>query len=126
MKIFVTTIVTGLLIAGAIASVAMGTEEPGQPSAIERLVRQEDARRNDPGLGVTREWESIGIVDPWIAARVTGPLTNLPVARSIEVADASDGFDWLDALVGAAAGAAILAASAGIGLAARTHGLRQA
>jgi hypothetical protein len=126
MKALVTTLVTGLLVTGGIAPVAAGGNEPTQPSAVERLVRQEDARRNDPALGATREWESVGIVDPWIAARVEGPLTNIPVAPSIEIVDPADGFDWSDALVGAAAAAAILAASAGLGLAVRTHGLRQA
>ena len=121
-----TTLVTGLLVAGAVAPVAAGSSESREPSAIERLVRQEDARRSDPALGATREWESVGIADPWIPARVAGPLTNIPVVSSVEVVDPSDGFDWLDALIGAAAGAAVLAASAGLGIAFRTHGLRQA
>lgn len=126
MKTLVTTLVTGLLVTGALSPVATGSDASPQTSAIERLVRQEDARRNDPSLGATREWESVGIADPWLGARATGPLTNVPVAASIEVVDAADGFDWLDALVGAAAAAAVLAASAGLGLAVRTHGLRQA
>jgi hypothetical protein len=126
MKALATTLVTGLLVTGAIAPAARGSSESPQPDAIERLLRQEDARRNDPALGATREWEFVGIVDPWIGARVNGPLTNIPVAPSIGIVDPTDGFDWSDAFVGAAAGAAILAASAGVGLAVRTHGLRQA
>lgn len=129
MKAVVTTLATTLvtvLVAGAVAPVAAGSSESREPSAIERLVRQEDARRSDPALGATREWESVGIADPWIPARVAGPLTNIPVVSSVEVVDPSDGFDWLDALIGAAAGAAVLAASAGLGIAFRTHGLRQA
>ena len=61
-----TTLVTGFLVAGAVARVAAGSSESREPSAIERLVRQEDARRSDPALGATREWESVGIADPWI------------------------------------------------------------
>jgi len=121
MKALATTLVTGLLVASSGVPVAVGSNEPPQPDAIERHFRHEDAT-----LGATREWESVGIVDPWIGARVDGPLTNIPVAPSIAVVDPTDRFDWSDAFVGAAAGAAILAASAGVGLAVRTHGLRQA
>lgn len=125
MKTVVTTLVT-VLVAVAVAPVAAGESAATQPDAIDRLILQEHARRNDPALSAKREWAFVGIADPWLGARMSGPVTNTPVAPSIEVVDPGDGFDWLDALVGAAAGAALLAASAGVGLAVRTRGPRSA
>lgn len=84
---------TGSLSAGA---------GPSQPTAIERLVRQEDARRNDPALGITRATQVIAV----------------PTAPRIEVVS-RDGFDWVDAGIGAAAVAAGLALLTGATLAFR-------
>ena len=74
-----------------------------QPTAIERLIRQEDARRNDPALGITRATQVISV----------------PTPPRIEVV-ARDGFDWLDAVIGAAAAVAIVAALGGATLVVRT------
>ena len=82
------------------ASIGTG---PSQPTAIERLVRQEDARRNDPALGITRATQVIPV----------------PTPPRIEVV-ARDGFDWLDAVIGAAATMAVVAALGGAMLVVRS------
>jgi len=79
----------------AFAPAASATAAPNEPTAIERLVRQEDARRNDLQLGLTR----------------STPAVLVPPAPRIEVV-ARDGFDWLDAALGGAAGLAALTAAA--------------
>jgi hypothetical protein len=82
--------------------IGIGAASPSQPTAIERLVRQEDARRNDPALGITRATQVISV----------------PTPPRIEVV-ARDGFDWLDAVIGAAALVAIVAALGGATLVVR-------
>jgi hypothetical protein len=121
MKAFATLCLTGLLLTGALAPAAAaenGSAQPSaierlvrqedargtagaspphaasQPTAVERLVRQEDARRNDPALGITRATQVISVPTP---PRIT------VVTR--------DGFDWLDAAIGAAILAALGAAA---------------
>ena len=128
MNAFTTLCLTGLLLTGALVPVAAaesgsaqpsaierlvrqednrGTvgaapQSPSQPSAIERLIRQEDARRNDPALGITRATQVISV----------------PTPPRIEVVS-RDGFDWLDAVIGAAAAVAMVAALGGATLVVR-------
>jgi hypothetical protein len=128
MKAFATLCLTGLLLAGALVPAAAaenGSAQPSaverlvrqedargtvgtsphatsQPTAIERLIRQEDARRNDPALGITRATQVISV----------------PTPPRIEVV-ARDGFDWLDAVIGAAAAVAVVAALGGATLVVR-------
>ena len=90
MKAFATLCLTGLLLTGALvpaAAAANGSAQPSaierlvrqedargtvggspdtasQPSAIERLVRQEDARRNDLALGITRATQVFSVTTP--------------------------------------------------------------
>jgi hypothetical protein len=82
---------------------------PAQPTAIERLVRQEDARRNDPGLGITRATQVFSVPSP----------------PRIEVVT-RDSFDWVDAGVGAATALALVAALLGGMLAVRAATPRHA
>ena len=83
--------------------------DPSQPTAIERLVRQEDARRHDPALGITRATQVISV----------------PTPPRIEVVS-RDGFDWLDAAVGAATVVALVALVAAATFAARVFAIRHA
>lgn len=93
-----------VLLVGALApaATAASTAQPRskQPTAIERLIRQEDARRHDLRLGITRATPAI-----------TAPA---PAAPRIEVVTRG-GFDWLDAAFGALAA---VVAVAGVALAA--------
>ena len=59
MKALATILVLSVLAfgvpdAGWAAASGGSVDGPAQPTAIERLVRQEKARRNDPALGITR------------------------------------------------------------------------
>jgi hypothetical protein len=108
MKALATLTLTGLLVTGGLASGAAAdpvgkAAGSSQPTAIERLVRQEDARRNDLQLGITRATQIVPI----------------PPAPRIQVVS-RDGFDWLDAAIGAAAGVAALTALTGATLVARS------
>ena len=139
MKGLATFLITGLLAAGALATGAAadtgstGASQPSaierlvrqedargtasasasagpwQPTAIERLVRQEDARRHDPALGITRATQVVP----------------LPPAPRIVVVS-RDGFDWPDAFLGAGAAAAAVAALGGALLVVRTRTPTQA
>jgi hypothetical protein len=102
MKALATLTALGVLVTGALATGAAAASAPSQPTAVERLIRQEDARRNDPALGITRATQVISV----------------PTPPRIEVI-ARDGFDWLDAVIGAAAAAAIVAALGGATLVVR-------
>ncbi len=111
MKVIVTILAVGSLAAGTLAPVASGQDSTSEPTAVERLVRQEDARRNDLALGITR-------ITPAV-------ITEVPPPPRLEVV-ARDGFDWLDALVGAATGVAVLVALGGATVAVRSRALRHA
>jgi hypothetical protein len=107
MKALATILALGVLAFGvpAAGSAATSTDGgPAQPTAVERLVRQEKARRNDPALGITRATQVV-------------PLP--PAPRIVVVA--RDGFDWLDAFLGAGATVAAVAALGGALLAVRTR-----
>jgi hypothetical protein len=79
-----------------------------EPTAVERLVRQEDGRRNDLQLGITRATQIVPI----------------PPAPRIEVV-ARDDFDWREAALGAAAGVVALTAAIGTALVVRSTATRQ-
>jgi hypothetical protein len=80
-----------------------------QPTAIERLIRQEDARWNDPRLGITfSTTPQPSAVERLVRqedARSNDP--RLGLTPTIQAAKAP-GFDWLSAAIGALAGAALL------------------
>jgi hypothetical protein len=80
-----------------------------EPTAMERLLRQEDARGSDTRLGIATSAPVVG----------TGEAPTLQVV-------ARDGFDWLDAVIGAMAGFAAVVALAGATVAARSVVLRRA
>ena len=104
MNALATLILAGLLAIGALATNATAADYPAEPTAVERLVRQEDARRNDLQLGVTRATQVVPA----------------PTSPRIEVV-ANDGFDWRDAAVGAATAIGLAVALAGAVVAVRTH-----
>ena len=109
MKALATILVLGVLAfavpaAGWSAVSGGAADGPAQPTAIERLVRQEKARRNDPALGITR----------------TTQVVPLPSAPRIVVVS-RDGFDWPDAFLGAGAAVAAVAALGGAMLAVRAR-----
>ena len=118
MKRLVRTCSVLFVVATVAGPVAGAEQAPSEPSAMERLIRQEDARRNDPRLGLA--------VEPAPQPTAIERLVRQEVARSkdprlglvpvppetvpaIEVVGAG-GFDWLSTLVGAVAGAALLLA----------------
>ena len=94
----------GVPAAGWAAASGGSVDGPAQPTAIERLVRQEKARRNDPALGITRATQVV-------------PLPSAP--RIVVVS--RDGFDWPDAFLGAGAAVAAVAALGGAMLAVRAR-----
>ena len=75
---------------------APAAEYPAEPTAVERLVRQETARRNDLQLGITRPTQVVAAPIP----------TRIEVVRD-------DGFDWLDAALGAASAVGLAGALGG-------------
>ena len=73
-----------------------------QPTAVGRLVRQEDARVTDPRLGIGE------------GRAATGQTPTIEVLGG-------EGFDWLAAAIGAVAGMAMLLLASGLAIVARTH-----
>ena len=139
MKALLTICLTGSLIVGALAPLAAAERPPGEATAMERLVRQEDARRNDPRLGITSGVSIAGTPldqpdsvdrltrqedarrnDPGLGITHATPVASVPTAPRIEVVT-RDGFDWLDAAIGAAAGIALAAGMAGATLVVRAR-----
>jgi hypothetical protein len=118
MKTFAITLVlcaatTG--VAAAPASAGDGTE-----NAMERLIRQEDARRNDPRLGLVQERAAA------IAARLERHADGragdpAPVTRAEPAPSVGRGFDWPSAAVGIAATAAAFLLAFGLAIVARTQ-----
>lgn len=134
MKALATLCLTAFLLAGALGSAAAAgdgspqpsaierlvrqedargtvgspSQAPAQPTDVERLVRQEDARRNDPALGITRATQ----------------VSSVPAPPRMEVV-ARDGFDWLDAAIGFASAMALVAGLGCATLVVRALTLRQ-
>ena len=139
MKALATLILTGLLLTGALATGAAAENGPDQPSAIERLDRQEDARRNDPRLGITNidassqptaverliRQEDARRNDPALGITRATQVISVPTPPRIEVVT-RDTFDWLDAGIGAAAAVGLLVALLGATLAVRAATPRHA
>ena len=90
MKALVIICLVGLAIA-AFAPAGWAERAPYQPSAMERLIRQERAKR----LDITRV-----------------PVTPAPTPPALQVVVA-DGFDWLDALIGATSALALVVVAGG-------------
>jgi hypothetical protein len=112
MKVLATILALGVLaVSVPVAGPAATSTDsgPAQPTAVERLVRQEKARRNDPVLGITRATQVV-------------PLA--PAARIVVVS--RDGFDWFDAFLGAGAVVAAVAALGATMLAVRARTPSQA
>ena len=96
MKALVIICLAGSLVSCVLApGSAAAAGGSSEPSAIERLIRQEDARRNDPRLGITH----------------ATPAITVPAAPRIEIVT-RDGFDWLDAAFGALTAVVVVAGAA--------------
>lgn len=119
------------IVLGALAPVAPAQDAPRQPSAMERLIRQEDALWNDPRLGITYtsaaqpaaierlvRQEDARQNDPRLGIGSSKPSTVQTPTVSIVGAD---GFDWLAAAIGAVAGMATLLLAFGLAVVARTQ-----
>ena len=112
MKALATILALVVLTVGVPAASSAATSTgggPAQPTAVERLVRQEKARRSDPALGITRATQVV-------------PLP--PAPRIVLVS--REGFDWPDAFLGAGAAFAAVAVLGGALLAVRTRTPSQA
>jgi hypothetical protein len=128
--------VAGMIVVSGLAPTAFAQDAPTQPSAIERLVRQEDARWNDPRLGITYptavqptaiqrlvRQEDARPNDPRLGISGSVPAT-VPTPTVHIVGE--DGFDWLAAAIGAVAGMATLLLATGLAVVARTQRIRRA
>lgn len=119
------------IVIGVLAPAAFAEEGPSQPSAIERLTRQEDARWSDPRLGITypSAWQPSAIErlvrqedvrrnDPRLEVGASKPTTvQTPTVNIV----GEDGFDWMAAAIGAVAAVATVLLASGLALVARTH-----
>lgn len=121
----------GTIALSGLAPAAFAQDAPTQPSAIERLVRQEDARWNDSRLGIAypsapqpaaierlvRQEDARGN-DPRLGIGGSAPTTvRTPTVNIV----GEDGFDWLAAAIGAVGGMATLLLATGLAIVARTH-----
>jgi hypothetical protein len=90
MRGLVVIFLSSLMLA-VLAPAGWAESAPPQPSAVERLIRQERAKR----LDVT-----------------TASVTPAPAPPALQVVVA-DGFDWLDALIGATSALAVVVVAGG-------------
>lgn len=117
------------IVLGGMAPAALAQDAPPQPSAMERLIRQEDARWNDPRLGLAEEpaWQPSAIErlqrqedaranDPRLGIVPVAGATSAPPAVQIV---AADGFDWVSAGLGALVGLAVALVGAGFAIVSR-------
>jgi hypothetical protein len=95
MKALVTICLASLVLGASAPAALAAANRPKEPTAIERLIRQEDARRNDLSLGITR----------------ATPAVTVPAAPRVEVVT-HDEFDWLDAAFGALAAVVVVVGTA--------------
>ena len=115
---------------------AYGQEAPTQPNAIARLIRQEDARWNDPRLGLPEKpapqpsaierlvlQEDARARDPRLGVENAVQTSEPPAIQVVR----AGGFDWLAAAIGAVSGLAVALIGLGLVVAARayTHGQRR-
>lgn len=125
------TLALAVIVLGGLSPAARAEDGTTQPSAIERLVRQEDARWNDPRLAITypsaaqpgaierlvRQEDGRGN-DPRLGIGSSAPATvRTPTVNIV----GEDGFDWLAAAIGAVGGMATLLLATGLAIVARTH-----
>jgi len=106
-----------IIVIGALASPVLAGLSP-----VERIILQENARRNDPRLyspGGSPSSTTVSPVQRIVAqenATLSHPLISahaaLPTASSVRVIG-SNGFDWGDAGIGAAAALGVIALAAG-------------
>jgi hypothetical protein len=115
-----------ILASGVPAAAAPDVEAtPSQPSAIERLARQEDARRHELARydAAARQRGAATLLDARERAMVSR-VANLPTATAAEPRDA--GFAWGAAALGMGAGIAGMCVLIGSATVLRGHGLRSA
>lgn len=125
------TLALAAIVVGGLAPAALAEDGPTQPSAIERLIRQEDARWSDPRLDITYpsapqpaaierlvRQEDARQDDPRLRVGASKPTTvETPTVNIV----GEDGFDWLAAAIGAVAAVATVLLASGLALVARTH-----
>ena len=135
MKALTISCLTGALLLSAVAP-ASAQDGPAQPSAIERLVRQEDARSNDPRLGLAEKsaaqpsaverlvrQEDARSNDPALGiAESSRPVSEPPTVQVV----VRDGFDWLAAGIGGIAVAAAFLVAVGLTIVVRSQQPRRA
>jgi len=115
-----------ILASGVPAAAAPDAEAtPAQPSAIERLARQEDARRRELARydAAARQRGAATLLDARERAMVSRA-ANLSTATAVEPRDA--GFSWGAAALGMGAGVAGMCVLLGSAALVRGHGLRSA
>ena len=118
MKRLAITCSIGVMLVAVAAPTASAEQAPPPPSAMERLIRQEDARWNDPRLGLAEKpapqpsavqrlvrQEDARANDPRLGVATGAPPS--PKAPTIQII-AVNSFDWLSAGIGGIASAAAL------------------
>ena len=130
------TLTLAVIVLGGVSPAALAAEGPTQPTASERLIRQEDARWSDPRLGITYpsppqpavierlvRQEDARADDPRLGIGAAQPAAGrTPTVNIIR----DRGFDWLAAAIGAVAGMASLILASGLAILARTERLGHA
>lgn len=125
------TLTLAAIVLSGLSPAALAADGPTQPSASERLIRQEDARWSDPRLGITYpsapqpaaierlvRQEDARQNDPRLGVGASKPATvRTPTVNIV----GKDGFDWLAAAIGAVGGMATLLLATGLAIVARTH-----
>lgn len=131
MKHLAITCSIGVMLVAVAAPTASAEQAPPPPSAMERLIRQEDARWNDPRLGLAEKpspqpsavqrlvrQEDARANDPRLGVATGAPPS--PKAPTIQII-AVNSFDWLSAGIGGIASAAALLVALGLWMVARSH-----
>ena len=110
------------IVFGVLAPAAFAEEGPSQPSAIERLTRQEDARWSDPRLGITypSAWQPSAIER--LVRQEDARAAQTPTVQIVS----GGGFDWLVAAIGAATALATALLACGLAIVARSRRLERA
>ncbi len=121
-----TVALVAILASGVPAAAAPDAEAtPSQPSAVERLARQEDARRHELARydAAARQRGAATVLDARERAMVSRA-ANLSTATAVEPRDA--GFAWGAAALGMGAGVVGTCVLLGSAALVRGHGLRSA
>lgn len=119
------------VVLGGLAPAALAEDAPPQPSAMERLIRQEDARWNDPRLAIAYPSSAQPAAIVRLArqedARQNDPRLGIGASELATVETPTvnivgeEGFDWLAAAIGAVAAIATLLLAFGLAVVARTQ-----